>query len=210
MHPTSMRALPHRACGPNPRERERRHKREFAAAASMIQAILSADHRLNYAGADPAAECLAARYGFARHDLNIVRLSAYTRPFTAIIAPPRIWYSANGKRSLLELKYELRSLGHVAVLVPGRLLRRQPRLGNAELIAKSPSVPMTASDRMKIEIHVMTEGPSTLEDCAKLLEQHPDPFGVVLSLVRSHRLRVDLARPLSPLTPVWACEGRDQ
>lgn len=208
MYAMTTSGRPRRECGPSPRERERRHKREFATAHTMILAILNADHRLTYAGIDPPAQSLAARYGFAPHDLNIVRLSAYTRPLTAIIAPPRVWYSASLKRALLALKTELRSRGRPVVLVPARLLRREPRLGNAELIAQTPSVPMTASDRMTIEMHVMTEGPSTLEDCAKLLEQHPDPFGVVLSLVRSHRLHVDLNRPLSPITPVWACEPR--
>jgi hypothetical protein len=197
-----------RESGPSPRERERRHKREFAAAEAMILAIVGADHRLSYAGADPAAQSLAAEFGFAPHDLNVVRLSVLTRPILAIIAPPRLWYSAEKKVSLLALKRELRSRGRVVVVVSGRLLRRQPLLDNAELIAKAPSIAMTASDRMKIEMHLMTEGISTLEDCARIVEQHPDPFGVVLSLVRSHRLHIDLRAPLSPHTTVWAPSAR--
>lgn len=84
------------------------------------------------------------------------------------------------------------------LVVREQWLMRQPRFGILEVLAGCIGHPVTPTDRLRIEQHLLDEGGSScLSDCAACVLGEADPMNAVLALVARGVLRIAYARPLS-------------
>lgn len=167
--------------------------------------LLAADSRVRYRGVDHSVVALAENAGFERFDLTIVRVAFQRRTISLIIAPRRLWHTAEGKSQLLLLKREARSLSIRCILVSEGALKSEPRLTNARIIADTSNTHLSYSQRFRVEMWVLgTIAPVSLSECAALLPEHDDPVSAVLSLVRAGVLFIPLDKVIGPETLVFA------
>jgi len=185
---------------PNTEERTRRHKREHKKAAAMTAQIIAADDRFTEVGADEAVMRIALRAGFRPHDLVIARVRLWHTTVTAVIAPPRFWHRDGERARLFLLKRQLRQAGVRCLLISGVHLKRQPQLDNARLIASAARIPVSATERMAVELFLTREPSSSIEECARIICHHPDPFGAILRLLGDGSVRIRMNEPITPFS----------
>lgn len=167
--------------------------------------LLAADSRVRYRGVDHVIVALAENAGFERFDLTICRVAFQRRTISLIIAPRRLWHTAEGKSQLLLLKREARRLSIRCILVSEGALKKEPRLTNARLIADTSNTQLSYSQRFRVEMYVLaTVFPVSLSECAALLPEHDDPVSAVLSLVRAGVLFIPLDTMIGPESLVFA------
>lgn len=127
---------------------------------------------------------LATGLGLDADSLVILRVLVHLTPVTLVIVPNSVWTSPSDHSRLLELKATAAFTGHRCVLVPEPFIQRQPRLDNARLIEGSGAASVTADQRLSLLAHLISNGPSSLADCAGAI-RHDTPAAAVLQMAAS-------------------------
>lgn len=179
-------------------ERILRHRRQATKVRVSLGCLATAAGWILSHERDFVAEQLASDMGYLPHDLIFMRLHLRTCEITAVIVPPRLWYRPDRKGRVLQLKRKLKRAGLRPTLVPSCYLNRQPQLQNAQLIASTAAVQVTATNRMRVAALLLEDPCSTISDCVQVLPEHPDPFGAVLKLVIEGTVEVDMSKPITP------------
>jgi hypothetical protein len=95
-----------------------------------------------------------------------MRIKVAFGPLTLILVPSAIWHGPAYKLRLLAIKKEAAFAGHRCMLVPEIPVRKQSRLGNAQLIEQAANTIVTPDQRLNILGQLLDGGRSNLFDCA--------------------------------------------
>jgi hypothetical protein len=124
---------------------------------------------------------LATGLGLDADCLVIFRVLVHLMPVTLVIVPNAMWNAPSDHARLLELKSTAAFTGHRCVLVPEAFIQRQPRLDNSRLIESSGTTSVTADQRLSLLAHLISNGASSLADCAGAIS-HDTPAAAVLQM----------------------------
>lgn len=189
-----------RSAAPVPEAAPRR--RSHLAAA--LDAHLAASPDVLSHGTDPRIQAAASALGLVALGVVARRASLSGRGVTVVAVPAHVWADPRHRADALRLKPLGRELGRRVVLVQEGPLLRQPRLGNARLVARCADAELGPDDRFAVIGSLIDEPGTSLGDLAGLLQGSAvDPVGAVLSLVAQGLVEVDKRRPIGPATPAW-------
>lgn len=181
--------------------RRTRHIQRNLKLHQQIRDLISANPACRYIGGNSPVEAIAARLGFAPHDLAIVDVKIGRRIVTLVVVPHRIWDRSFPSAKAIDLRFQAREAGHAAILVPQAVVEREPRLGNSQLLARTTNIKVDATSRMVVLAHLIEHGACCLSELADLVD-HSDPFGVMLHMVTTGAIAIDLGKPITPYTMV--------
>jgi hypothetical protein len=175
----------------------------MGALEKVVDVLIAAQPGFESLGNDAVAEGLRLQHHFCEHDVAAVRVLCAGVRITALIVPRRLWHSSAHLARLVKLRAAVRALGHPSLLVPEGFVRRQPRLGNARLLAGAADIAVSGGDRMSI-LKLLTELPgSSLEECAEAVRLSEDPFGAVLALACAGDIEIDPREPFTPFSVIY-------
>jgi hypothetical protein len=162
---------------------------------------------LIHAGSSSTIDNLAASDGWPEEKLVIVPVRGFGESFHIVTAPIGVW-RRNFER-LLDLKHKAAERNERVVLVPPSFIQREPRLGNARMVAEAFQISITGEDRMAVLIHLLENGGfSNFHDCAMSVVNNESPFSCVLSMAGMGLVDIDLGKPITPHTRVDLPGGR--
>lgn len=176
---------------------------DFHNACRVLAAALPG---VELMGDCPDAQSIGDWIGLERSDYVALDARVSGRHTTLLCVPYASWHSTDTMEVLTSLKELLSVLERRVVLVPEGFIRRQPRLGNAMLIAGSGHASLTSSDRMRVLAALIEEDSATLLELASLVESS-DPVSSILRLVCEGCLEIDLNRPILPTSLVRMARG---
>lgn len=165
------------------------------------EALLRSNRRLIVLGENAAVSDLALEHGLDRQDYCQFQVKLGSRNVCLVCVPSSHWHYPPLMKRFLETKAAAEISGHQVLLVPETFIRRQPRLGNAQLLVRSMDLEVTATDRMNVMCFLLENGGGTLAEVAGLL-RHPDPVAAVLHLAVIGAVDVDLNSMIAPATQV--------
>lgn len=168
----------------------------------VLEAHVIASPLVVSASPDPACEEL---WRAALHDggLAAMRVKLVSRAATLVAVPSDLWRDGTRRARALALKHAAAQAGRRVVVVPEGALRREPRLGNAILMAQAARAVIGAEDRIAVMAALAEEPGMVLGDLIQLVRHEPDRVAAVLSLARSGVVDVDRRKPIGPLSAVW-------
>lgn len=176
-----------------------RHIKRNGKLHRQIYDLISAHPQCRYIGGNAAVEAIAASLGFQPHDLAIADVKIGRRIIALICVPHRLWDTPYPSSQVLDLRAKARTAGYAAVIVPQAVILREPRFGNAQLMARTKRITVDATSRMRVLAHLIENGASCLSELAELVE-HSDPFGAVLHLVTTGVISIDMGKCITPYT----------
>lgn len=147
-------------------------------------------------GPDLLLSQLIRARGFHDLDYAATQVVACGRKVTIVVIATRLWHDHFSLSQLLEMKVEAAELGTRIVLVPQRSVTVTTRGLAAREIARSIGVRYEREQVDRLVDYVSKARISTLEDCAKAVVEHCDPYAVVLSLIARGLLDVDRSAPI--------------
>lgn len=165
------------------------------------EALLRSNRRLIVIGENEAVHDLALDHGLDRQDYCLFQVKLGARSVCLVCVPSSHWHYPPLMKRFLEMKAAAEFCGHQVLLVPETFIRRQPRLGNSQLLARSMDLEVTGTDRMTVMCFLLENGGGTLSEVAGLL-QHDDPVGAVLHLASVGAVDIDLGAMIAPATRV--------
>lgn len=173
----------------------------------QLRDLVHAHPEAAYIGANGAVEGIAYSLGFAPHDLCVVDVQLAGKVVTLVCVPHQHWNRPASMAKVLDLRFQAKAAGHLVVLVPQSIVERQPRLGNAEIIARTAKVRVDSASRMIVLAHLIEHGDTSLSELAGLI-QHSDPFAAILHLVAVGAVAIDLERAITPSSLVGIPSAR--
>ncbi len=170
----------------------------------VLEAHVIASPLVVSASPDPACEEL---WCAALEDAGLaaMRVQLATRTATLVAVPSDLWRDGARRARALALKQAAARSGRRVVVMPEGALRREPRLGNAVLMAQAAQAAIGAEDRIAVMAALAEEPGMVLGDLIQLVRHEPDRVAAVLSLARSGVVDVDRRKPIGPLSAVWLC-----
>lgn len=171
--------------------------------ARLLEAHVAASPHVLSAGPDPVCQELWRAACF--HDERLVAMSVKlaAKLVTLVAVPDHLWLDSGRRTRVFALKRAaVRSGRRVMVLSEGAL-RREPRLGNAILMAQAAHALIGAEDRISVMAALAEEPGMALGDVIQVVRHEPDRVAAVLSLARSGIIEIDLRKPIGPLSPLW-------
>ncbi len=159
-------------------------------------------HDLISLGPDPVAQQIMTSKGFARFDFTALHVAVRGWLVTVVAVPTRIWRDADARRALMEAKTEAKDARTRFILIPQRWLRGNVRGHVAMTLAMARDVQYDPTQVEELLVHVTDTRMATLKECADLVRDHPDPFGVVLAICCAGRLRIERRRSIGPTSIV--------
>lgn len=154
------------------------------------------------AGPDPACEEFW-RAALQDEGLAAMRVKLASRTVTLMAVSSDLWLDGARRARVLALKHAASRSGRRVIVVPEGALRREPRLGNAVLMAQAARAVISAEDRIAVMAALAEEPGMVLGDLIQLVRHEPDRVAAVLSLARSGVVDVDCRKPIGPLSAVW-------
>ncbi len=148
-------------------------------------------------GPDPVVETFERLYRLDDCGLAILRIRYRGSPLTLIGVSARAWHHHGTWANILGLKRACARAGRRILLIPPRVLERQPRLDCARWVASCAGVPTTSAERDAILAEVNTAAAPSLSGAAAVLKRR-DATSAVLSLVARGALAIDLRQPIGP------------
>lgn len=172
-----------------------------------LTTLIHTSRSVTQSGNSSVVENLALLSGWRSDELVILPVRAFGKKFHVLSAPASMW--SKEYEALLDLKHNAEASGEKVVLVPPSYIQREPRLGNARLVASSFHVSLTGEDRMSIFLHLVENGGySTFHECAMAVVDCEAPYSCVLSMAGMGLVEIDLGKPLTPETRVDLPEAR--
>lgn len=160
-----------------------------------------------HSGNSSIIENLAAISGWRTDDLVILPVRGFGEEFHVLSAPASTW--RKDYEDLLDLKHRAEENGERVILVPPTFIQREPRLGNARLVADAFQVSLSGEDRMAVFLHLVENGGySTFHDCAMAVVNCEAPYSCVLSMAGMGLVKIDLGKPIIPETRVDLPDAR--
>jgi hypothetical protein len=181
--------------------RHYRHIKRNLRLLRQIRDLINAYPSGKYIGGNEPVETLARQLGFEPHDLAIADARVDRRILTLICVPHHIFKQPHRLSHAIELRSLSRQAGFSAVIVPQGFVEREPRLGNAQLMAGTARIKVDATTRMTVLAYLIENGGCCLSEIAALIE-HPDPFGAVLQLAGTGAVSIDMSASISPYSVV--------
>lgn len=186
--------------------RRARHAREAARLWRSLLLLADGTPGVVALGADPFIEKLLPLFGLVSSGVANMRVHVDGRIVTVLAVPKRIWKDPNTKPTLHSLKGAARKLGVRVLLVPSDVVRREPRLANARLLARCRQDHVDPADRRRVLNTVRQRPGLHLHLCADVV-QHGDPIGVIFRLAVDGDVRIPLSEHICPFTPVFPPRG---
>lgn len=181
--------------------RKSRRVRRNLKLHRQVRDLITANAACRYIGGNAAVEKIAADCGFEPHDLAVADVKVGRRVITLICVPHRIWDRTTPSTAAIAVRMKARNAGYSAVLVPQAVVEREPRLGNSELLARTATITVDATSRMRVLAHLIENGTCCLSELAALLD-HRDPFGAVLHMVVTGALALNIGQCITPYSMV--------
>lgn len=185
----------------NTDQRHARHMREHARLIKALSLLITARPECELIGVNEAVADLAPCYRIERHDFVAINLRLRGSLITAIGVPTRVWHSPRGKGQILLLKRDLESVRQPSIVIAERIIRRQPRLRNLELLDQAQETVTSPTGYFELMKAVIEQGSVPIVDCAAMLGGSR-PVEAVLSLVATGHLAMNLEAPIGPFTLV--------
>jgi hypothetical protein len=183
--------------------RERRRCWEAERLQADLRAVAAIHPRLRLSPTAPQISTLLQHFALQQIGLAIVTADVGTRSIVIVGVSRGAWYSPFLRPKLFALKREARRSGLMLILVPQGIIRRQPRLSTARLIATYHNFKVLEETRAAIIGHVKVSPTASLWSCSELVHNRRYAVGSVLALVATGVLRVSLTQPLSASSPIW-------
>lgn len=174
---------------------------------SLLDAHVAASPHVRSSIADPVFETLLRAACFQEERIIVVCVRLRTKAVTIVAVPADVWEVGVRRARILALKHAAVRAGRRVVLIPEGALLRQPRLGNACLMAGAADVGIGAEDRIAVMSALVEEPGMALGDLIQVVQHEPDRVAAVLSLARSGILEVDMRKAIGPQSPIWLCTG---
>lgn len=174
----------------------------------VLEAHVAASPLVSSTSPDPICEALWRAACFQDGRIAAVRARLPSKTVTLVAVPSDLWIDGARRGRVLALKRTAVRSGRRVILVPEGALRREPRLGNAVLMAQAARTAIGAEDRIAVMAALAEEPGMALGDLIQVVRHAPDRVAAVLSLARSGVVDVDRRRPIGPLTPVWLRAGQ--
>lgn len=168
----------------------------------VLEAHVVASPLVVSAGPDPACEELW-RAALQDEGVAAIRVKLASRSVTLVAVPSDLWMDGARRARVLALKHAAARSGRRVIVVPEGVLRREPRLGNAVLMAQAARAIIGAEDRIAVMAALAEEPGMVLGDLIQLVRHEPDRVAAVLSLARSGVADVDRRKPIGPLSAIW-------
>jgi hypothetical protein len=159
------------------------------------------------ASPDPVCEALWRGACFRDERLAVLRVKLTSKVVTVVAVPSDVWMDGARRARVLALKRAAVHSGRRMTVLPEGALRREPRLGNALVMAQASQTTMCAEDRIAVMAALVEEPGLALGDLIQIVRHGPDRVAAVLSLARSGVVDVERRRPIGPLSQVWLRAG---
>lgn len=170
--------------------------RDHRLARNLQQLVASDPHVANLG---PDADFLAKlrEYSLNERDLATAAIVMGDASFILVCVRQARWHDPGFMERLQALRSEERDIGKRVVLIPEAFVQRQPRFQHTKPVARAAGYRVTPKSRMMILAALVERGPTSLKNCATLVENtHPDPVGCILHLVSTGAVWMDLDRRL--------------
>jgi hypothetical protein len=189
-------AVPSITFGDDPRQARLAH--EHKALTTSVLNIVSSRSELGALGPDPLVRQILLSKGFTRYDFVALLILCASRLLTVIAVPTRVWRDPEARRAILQAKTEAKEVRSRCILVPQRCIRNNVRAKVARTLALSSGVKFEAAQAAPVLAYLVSHRIATLRECSKLVPDHPDPYGVVLSLCGRGKILIDRRSPIGP------------
>lgn len=157
---------------------------------------------------DPVFEAFWRAACFHEERLVASRVRLKTATITVVAVPSVVWEVGVRRSRVLALKRAVVAAGRRVLLIPEGPLRREPRLGNALLMARAAQAGIGAEDRIAVMAALAEEPGMLLGDLVHIVRDERDRVAAVLSLARKGVIEVDMRKPIGPLSAIWLCDWR--
>ncbi len=175
----------------------------------LLEAHVAASPQVLCSSGDPVFEAFLRAACFREERLVASRIRLKTAMITVVAVASDVWEVGVRRSRVLALKRAAAAAGRRVLVIPERRLRREPRCGNALLIAQAAQAAIGAEDRIAVMAALTEEPGMSLGDLIHVVQHAQDRVGAVLSLARQGVIEVDVRKPIGPLSSVWLCGGRD-
>jgi hypothetical protein len=169
----------------------------------LLEAHVAASRHVVSAAPDLASQAVWRAACFQDERLAVMRAKLAAKSVTLVAVPADLWMDSARRARILALKRAAARSGRRVMIVPEGALRREPRLGNALLMAQAARALIGAEDRIAVMAALAEEPGMALVDLIEVIPQGPDRVAAVLSLARSGIVDVDLRNPIGPLSRIW-------
>lgn len=159
------------------------------------------------ASPDPVCEALWRGACLRDERLAVLRVKLTSKVVTVVAVPSDIWTDGARRARVMALKRAAARSGRRMTLLPEGALRREPRLGNALVMAQAAQTTIGAEDRIAVMAALAEEPGIALGDLIQIVRHGPDRVAAVLSLARSGVVDVERRKPIGPLSRVWLRAG---
>lgn len=148
-------------------------------------------------GPDPLLDQLMRAAGFRQLDYVATRFAACGASATVVVLAQRVWKDPDGRAQAIEVKRSARAERTRCILIPSSAVQSTVRAVVARTIARGRRVVFGREEEEAVLAHVREARISTVRGAAQSVEDHPDPFGVILSMIARGQLDIDRSRALS-------------
>ncbi len=191
---------PRRPLKPSDYRRQRRQT-EAQNLLRDLEAVLGLYPRIQLLGPDPMVETILRYLRLSEAGLATVAGQVGSKHVTFVAVPSSAWRSQVQRATLQLLRQQAKMSARRVLFVPHAVLRQQPRLANARLIASCSHVSVAPRDRIAVMSHLARDPGSTLEDCA-LIVRHNDPVESILGMVARGILTIRTDEHIGPFSRV--------
>jgi hypothetical protein len=173
----------------------------------LLEAHVAASPHVVSAAAEPIFEAFWRAACFQDPRVAAVSVRTVSKVVTLVAIPSDLWTDSVRRARVLALKRAAIQSGRRVMILPEGALRREPKLGNAFLMAQAAHAVIGAEDRIAVMAALAEEPGMALGDLIQVVRHEPDRVAAVLSLVRSGVLEVDMRKAIGPQSPIWLCTG---
>jgi hypothetical protein len=179
-----------------------------ARLRELLDAHVAASPHVLSARPDPIFESFWNTASLRDERVAVLRVRLGSGPVTLVAVPSGVWARGGSRARILALKRAAVRAGRRVLVVPEGALRREPRLGNAVMLAQAASADIGPEDRIAVMALLAEEPGMVLGDLIQAVRQEDDRVAAVLSLARRGIVEVDLRGPIGPLSQVWLRAGQ--